>query len=87
MSTILTLRLDEDMARRLVRFGAERGMSLDDAALNVLRQGLPAAAGASVSIPKERFETPVLAGAQSLLPEGIVSAHDMLAWAEGEAYR
>ena len=70
MNMTLTLRLDEDTARRLVRFGAEHGMSLDDAVLNVLRKSLA---------------TPVLAEAQSLLPEEIVSAHDMLAWADGEA--
>jgi plasmid stability protein len=88
MNTTLTLRLDEDTARRLVRFGAAHGMSMDDAVLNVLRKGLSAAAvGASISAPKKRFETPILVGAESLLPEEVVSAHDMLAWAEGETCR
>jgi hypothetical protein len=79
------LTLDEDVAEKLEWIRNERKLTLRDAANEAMRKGL--AAMAEPGKQKRRFRTPVFHGGEWLLPDGIVSTHDMLAWAEGEMYR
>jgi hypothetical protein len=79
-----TLTLDDDIATQLTCLRDERKMSLREAVNTAMRKGL-----AAMSEPKKSrkpVKTLVFDG-KWLVPGNVVSTHDMLTHAEGEAYR
>ena len=80
-----TLVLDEDVVEKLEWVLSERKLTRRDAVNEAMRRSLTLMA--EPQKPKKRFKTPVFHGSEWLLPDHIVSTHDMLTWAEGEMYR
>ena len=79
-----TLTLDDDVAVVLSRLREERGLGLKQLVNEALRAGLPSLERAPDPTP--RYETPTSDPGPPALP-GVHSIHELLAFAEGEAYR
>jgi hypothetical protein len=80
-----TIEFDDDVAERLAWLRDEWKMTLREAVNISVRKGLAAMTTENAK-PHKPVETPTFKG-EWLLPPNRVSTHDMLIWAEGEAYR
>ena len=78
-----TLTIDDDIAVRLAEIRAEDGERFKTLLNRVLRAGLASLRAEERRAPARAFSTKTYA-AKCLLPAGMASTHDMLAFAEGE---
>jgi hypothetical protein len=81
-----TLTIDDDIAVRLAEMRAEDGERFKTLLNRVLRAGLAALRAEERRAPARTFSTRTHR-ARCLLPEGMESTHDMLAFAEGEDWK
>ena len=78
-----TLTIDDDIAVHLAEIRAGDGERFKTLVNRVLRVGLAALRSEESRAPARKFSTKTHR-AKCLLPDGIASTHDMLAFAEGE---
>jgi hypothetical protein len=81
-----TLTIDDDIAVRLAEMRAEDGERFKTLLNRVLRAGLASLLAEERRAPARTFSTRTYR-AKCLLPEGMASTHDMLAFAEGEDWK
>ena len=81
-----TLTIDDDIAFRLAELRAEGGERFKTLLNRVLRAGLAALRAGERRTTEKTFSTKTFR-ARCLLPDGMSSTHDMLAFAEGDDWK